>query len=57
MTCHFISESLAEECVPESDISNAFLKKLAGGHAEMKEQIDAGNKIVKVGSFHAVTRD
>lgn len=41
MALHFLSPALANECIPESDISNAFVvEKLAEGHEKMREQLE-----------------
>jgi hypothetical protein len=49
MASHFVSESVAAECVPESDISNAFLvEKLASANAELGERLKEGKKVAKV---------
>jgi len=49
MASHFVSESLAEECVPESDITNGFMvEKLASGHEKVKRCLEEGMKIHSV---------
>src|SRR5690242_18678047 len=45
MASHFVSKALAEECIPESDITNTFIvEKLAGGHEQVKCCLEEGMK-------------
>lgn len=49
MSSHFLSESLAGECIPESNITNAFVvEKLDSGHEGMGQQLEQGMKISSV---------
>jgi len=51
MASYFVSESLAEECVPESNITNAFIvEKLTSGDEGARRQLEHGRKISRVGS-------
>jgi len=52
MASHFVSAPLAEECVPESDITNGFMvEKLAGGHEKVKHCLEEGMKVHGVSKF------
>jgi len=48
-TTYFHSESLARCCIPESNLTNAFIvDKLTGGYSNLAEQLNDGKKISEV---------